>query len=196
MADRRYGKELNHAILSAAWELLSAQGYGELTMSAVAEKAHTNKNTIYRRWASKPLLIAAALEHQHIAVDILPPDTGTLREDLLSLLSRFIPVVSAMPANTWQSLISDLLATSVDDFNQSPLYLIMSDENWITQQLPDVLKHAIKRGEIQQGANATQKSLPAVMLIRQLIFMGTLTAAQVTDIVDNILLPVYCRPVH
>jgi len=192
MADRRYGKELNHAILSAAWELLTEQGYRELTMSAVAEQAHTNKNTLYRRWASKPLLVAAALEHQHIAVDTVPPDTGALREDLMSLLSRFIPVISAMPANTWQALISDLLATSVD--NLSTLHLIVSDENWITQQLPDILKHAIKRGEIQQDANPTQKSLPAVMLIRQLIFTGTLTAAQVTDIVDNILLPVYCRP--
>jgi len=194
MADRRYGKELNHAILSAAWELLTEQGYRELTMSAVAEQAHTNKNTLYRRWASKPLLVAAALEHQHIAVDTVPPDTGALREDLMSLLSRFIPVISAMPANTWQALISDLLATSVDNFNLSTLHLIVSDENWITQQLPDILKHAIKRGEIQQDANPTQKALPAVMLIRQLIFTGTLTAAQVTDIVDNILLPVYCRP--
>jgi Transcriptional regulator len=69
MADRRYGKELNHAILSAAWELLAEQGYAELTMSAVAEQAHTNKNTIYRRWANKSLLVAAALEHQHIAVE-------------------------------------------------------------------------------------------------------------------------------
>lgn len=196
MADRRYGKELNHAILSATWDLLTAEGYGELTMSAVAKNAHTNKNAIYRRWASKPLLVAAALEHQHIAVDTTPPNTGTLREDLMSLLSRFIPVISAMPANTWQSLISDLLVTSGDDFNLNPLYLIVSDKNWLTQQLPDILKHAIKRGEIQQDANPTQQSLPAVMLIRQLIFTGTLTETQVTDIVDNILLPIYCRPAH
>lgn len=193
MADRRYGKELNNAILSAAWELLSVQGYGDLTMSAVAEKAHTNKNTIYRRWANKSLLVAAALEHQHIAVDTTPPNTGTLREDLMSLLSRFVPVISAMPANTWQALISDLLATSVDNFNLSTLHLIVSDENWITQQLPDILKRAIERGEIQQDANTTQKSLPAVMLIRQLIFTGTLTETQVMDIVDNVLMPVYCR---
>ncbi|CAJ1225781.1 AcrR family transcriptional regulator [Levilactobacillus zymae] len=196
MADRRYGKELNHAILSAAWELLAEQGYAELTMSAVAEQAHTNKNTIYRRWANKPLLVAAALEHQHIAVDTTLPNTGTLREDLMSLLSRFIPVISAMPATTWQALISDLLATSVANLNLSTLQLVVSDENWITQQLPDILKHALNRGEIQQAANPTQKSLPAVMLIRQLIFTGTLTPAQVTDIVDNILLPVYCRPTH
>lgn len=196
MADRRYGKELNDAILSATWTLLSEQGYGDLTMSAVAEKAHTNKNTIYRRWANKPLLVAAALEHQHIAVDTTPPNTGALREDLMSLLSRFIPVISAMSANTWQALISELLATSVDDFNLNTLHLIVSDENWLTQQLPDILNRAIKRGEIQQDANATQRSLPAIMLIRQLISTGTLTEVQVTDIVDDILLPVYCRIVR
>jgi hypothetical protein len=92
--------------------------------------------------------------------------------------------------------MSDLLATSVANLNLKTLQLVVSDENWITQQLPDILKHALNRGEIQQDANPTQKSLPAVMLIRQLIFTGTLTPAQVTDIVDNILLPVYCRPAH
>lgn len=49
------------AILRAALELVAEQGYDSVTMDAIALRAHAGKATLYRRWKSKPYLIAEAI---------------------------------------------------------------------------------------------------------------------------------------
>ena len=49
------------AILRAALELVEEQGYDCVTMDAIALRAHAGKATLYRRWKSKPYLIAEAI---------------------------------------------------------------------------------------------------------------------------------------
>ena len=76
------------AVLGAAEELLTEVGYDELTVDEVARRAGVHKTTVYRRWPTKPELIADAVrEHSAEAVPI--PDTGTLLEDL-RLLARAV----------------------------------------------------------------------------------------------------------
>ena len=41
--------------------MLAERGYRELTVDAVAERAGVAKTTVYRRWPTKGLLIAAAI---------------------------------------------------------------------------------------------------------------------------------------
>ena len=64
--------------------LLQEHGYDRLTVDAVANTARASKATVYRRWPSKAELVLAAFIEgvRQVAV---PPNTGTLRGDLLSL---------------------------------------------------------------------------------------------------------------
>jgi len=56
---RDLGKD--DAIRDAAWAVLADKGYDGLTFEAVAERAQISRTTLYRRFASKPELVAGTL---------------------------------------------------------------------------------------------------------------------------------------
>ncbi|WP_022877981.1 TetR/AcrR family transcriptional regulator [Microbacterium sp. B19] len=84
---RRRGKELEDAILDAAWHELVDVGYGRLTMDTIARRARTSEPVLYRRWANKDALVVAAIEHRRAASPIPLADTGSLRGDLVAELT-------------------------------------------------------------------------------------------------------------
>jgi AcrR family transcriptional regulator len=69
------------AVLDVTTEILETQGYGALTVDAIAASAGVSKATIYRWWADKADVamdaVLAAIEPQ-----IASPDTGSLERDL------------------------------------------------------------------------------------------------------------------
>src|SRR5262245_189106 len=84
---RRRGRDLEEAILEAAWEELVAVGYARLTVDGVAARARTSKAVLYRRWPNLPSLVLAAMRHHGPILSGPMPDTGSLRGDVLALLS-------------------------------------------------------------------------------------------------------------
>ncbi len=54
-----------------------------MTVQGVATRAGVNKTSVYRRWGTKPALLADALLSSTALV--VPPDTGALRTDLFAL---------------------------------------------------------------------------------------------------------------
>ena len=85
---RRRGQELENALLAAAWDELNEHGYDALTIDAVAARAGTSRPVLYRRWPGKHELVRAAIGYG-VALDrAAPPDTGTLRDDVLALLRQ------------------------------------------------------------------------------------------------------------
>ncbi|MFF5209509.1 TetR/AcrR family transcriptional regulator [Streptosporangium sp. NPDC000396] len=83
-------------IFQATLELLAGKGYEGLTVEGVAERSGVNKTTIYRWWPSKAALLAAALiETDLLAIE--PPDTGSLREDLESLVRGMAALLTRPP---------------------------------------------------------------------------------------------------
>ena len=71
----------------AAWNELVDVGFAGLTMESVAARARTGVAALYRRWANKDQLVLAAIEHYGRAHPVEIPDSGTLRGDLLALLT-------------------------------------------------------------------------------------------------------------
>src|SRR5580704_16568872 len=71
-------------LLEVTLRLLQQHGYDGLTLEAVAVTARASKATVYRRWPSKAELVLAAVS-EGIRQAVPPPDTGTLRGDLLRL---------------------------------------------------------------------------------------------------------------
>ncbi|GAB3937918.1 hypothetical protein GCM10027614_17020 [Micromonospora vulcania] len=73
------------ALYAVVIDLLREVGFDRMTIDAVAARAHVSKATIYRRWEGKAELVVAALRDRHVGVHN-PPDTGSLRGDLIELL--------------------------------------------------------------------------------------------------------------
>jgi AcrR family transcriptional regulator len=81
--------EADRAILSATIDLLADEGYGGVTMEGVACRAGVGKATVYRRWSSKSALVVDAMSACRESGAASPPDTGSLRADLLLFVRGF-----------------------------------------------------------------------------------------------------------
>jgi len=75
-------------VLRATLEEIGRVGYEALRFEDVATSSGVNKTTIYRRWPTKIELVDSALRHLVTAND--PPETGSLRGDLLELLRGLV----------------------------------------------------------------------------------------------------------
>jgi AcrR family transcriptional regulator len=109
---RRRGQELESALLDAAWDELVEVGYASLTMESVAARAHTGIAVLYRRWANKDELVLAAIEHYRLARQVAIPDTGSLRGDLLALLTAVNKASATFTAVAAAAAFSGLLAST------------------------------------------------------------------------------------
>jgi AcrR family transcriptional regulator len=72
------------AVLEATAATLAEEGYENLSIEDVAQRAGVHKTTIYRRWPSKAELVADAVRERS-ATRVEVPDTGTLAGDLRAL---------------------------------------------------------------------------------------------------------------
>jgi len=75
------------AVLAATLRHLATDGYGRMSVEAIAAEAGVGKPTVYRRWPTKAHLAAAALAALREREPI--PDTGSPRGDLIAVLGNF-----------------------------------------------------------------------------------------------------------
>src|ERR1700744_3332834 len=85
-ATRRRGTVVEEAILDAAWDVLETDGWGGFTFAGVAERGHSSKPVLYRRWRTREDLLRAMLRRRGEVRRREVPDTGRLREDVIALL--------------------------------------------------------------------------------------------------------------
>jgi AcrR family transcriptional regulator len=88
--------EADRAILDAAIDLFIDEGYEGMSVEGVAARAGVGKSTIYRRWASKEELIVGAIDE--LIFEVEPLDTGSLRRDLVDLITQLQVVMSSSRA--------------------------------------------------------------------------------------------------
>ncbi|KRN11357.1 AcrR family transcriptional regulator [Liquorilactobacillus mali KCTC 3596 = DSM 20444] len=196
MVERRRGKNLESAILSVVWSELQNIGYQSLTISDIAKKAKTNKNTVYRHWKSKPELVFAAIQ-QHIPdVSLEAPNTGNIEEDLKAVLGFLTPILDVVSKETWKQLLPEaLLVFSTNDNYVNGLVKAINESNLITLQIKKVIEQAKKRHEhVRSNITDDQLALPALLVINQILFSGTLTQSKINSLVKEILIPVYIEP--
>jgi len=74
-------------LYSGTLRLVAERGYDRLTMDQIAEATKSSKATLYRQWGSKSALVVEAIKcvDDHVQE---PPDTGTLRGDLMAIIDR------------------------------------------------------------------------------------------------------------
>ena len=91
---RPRSEEAHQAILDATIGLLAEVGFSALTVESIATRAGVGKATIYRRWPSKLPLVVEAFGGLPALEDV---DTGNLRNDLVTMLRRYLQVFNTTP---------------------------------------------------------------------------------------------------
>jgi AcrR family transcriptional regulator len=183
---RRRGEELEAALLEAAWQELVEAGFARLTMESVAARAKTGVAVLYRRWHSKDDLVIAAIRHYGTAHPVEVPDTGSLRGDMIALLSSFSSTRVSFAAIV-SAVFSGLLAST----GLTPAQVrekILADRPLHSDQ---IFARAHERGEID-----LDRIPPAVLtmpfdLIRHDMLMThkPIPPERVLAIVDDLFMP-------
>ena len=81
---RRRSEKSRAAIFAATRELALERGFDKLSIEAIAARAGVGKQTIYRWWPSRAVLVADVLLEDFGSMELTVPDTGDLAADLLS----------------------------------------------------------------------------------------------------------------
>ena len=138
----------HEAILKAAAGLLLERGLDAVSMDAVAARAGVSKATIYRWWPTKESLALDALYTEWSAAAPAPADTGSLRGDLLELLSPWAQLVGS--DQPYARVIAALLAEARTD----PAFAAEYQQRVVQprrDQARAIFGRAIERGEIPAG---------------------------------------------
>ncbi len=176
-------EQASEEILGAAVALLTEQGFGSVTVDAVAQRAGVSKATIYRRWPTKEALLLGAA---HCLSGGPPevPDTGSLREDLRVLLVSFTTVLGeGLPGE----ILPELVAESTRRPEIRALLAEFAAER--RQRWNVVLARAEARGELRPGLDreVVVDCLTGPLFTRLLVTGKPLDAALAGQVVDVVL---------
>ncbi|WP_437966963.1 TetR/AcrR family transcriptional regulator [Sorangium sp. So ce260] len=177
------GEPIVRGILAAALEELASAGYRALRIEDVATRAGVNKTTVYRRWPTKEDLVRAAL----LSVTdekIVPPNTGSIREDLIAL-GRAIVEIQTSPVG--QSLFHVFLAEGPD----SELMAIARSLRAVQESgLRAIVEGAVARGELAPSDDPMLpfELLAAYLKHKMIADRAGVDEAQLARVVDLILL--------
>ena len=153
------------AVLGATADLLAEVGYEELTFEAVARRAGVHKTTIYRRWPTKPDLVADAARERSVQL-VEVPDTGSLRGDLTAL-------ARAVAANIGSEVGSAMTKTLVAAAATSPSVAEVTHAFWAERLrlTGAIVARAIARDELPADvdANVVIESLVGALYVRLLL---------------------------
>lgn len=173
-------------MLDAAWDELTEKGYNGLTFDAVAERAHTSRPVIYRRWPDRESLVLAAIRHHYDAEPIDVPDTGTLAGDLRELLR----IASERRVEMAVMLSAQLAGL----FSESGMSLSEVRERLVGQRTvwnSVILARAQERGEIDLDVVPERvQSLPFDLMRHELLMTHTpVTDEFIDNTVDGMFVP-------
>jgi len=173
------------AIFDATLAELAEVGYARLAMERIAARAHTSKASLYKRWPNRAELVVAALRHQRGEPEPAP-DTGSLREDVLTLLRR----AAARLDGTFGQAARGLMAETLADPDRTATVratMFVARNRYLTE----ILNRAVAREEIP--ASAIKPHIiglaPALVDHHFLMHGAPIPEEVLTNIVDDILLP-------
>ncbi len=107
-ATRRRGEALTAAIYRTTLEELARTSFEELSFDKIATEAGTGKAALYRRWTTPADLVLAALTDPTSGFGDIPapPRTGTLRGDLIALLTGLVQALGEPRGRALRPLIA------------------------------------------------------------------------------------------
>jgi AcrR family transcriptional regulator len=142
------------AILAATLDLL-ADGCGPSTVSinAIAKRARTGKDTIYRRWPCKEDLLLDALASQQQTIDI--PTDGPVRDGLIAALASLI---ERLQDERSRSILRGLYGAG-DEFPKLRRRYQHEVLEQRREKVRALVRAGISRGELTSHGDPTQAAL-------------------------------------
>jgi AcrR family transcriptional regulator len=145
---RRMGRpreaRADRAILNATRELIAERGIHAFRTDDVAARAGVGKGAIYRRHATKDDLVMAAVAAL-VNEDIVVPDSGSTRADLLALMREAVELYrGSLPARLIPNLVSAMA--------ERPELARVVREGFLTRRrlaLTEVLRRGVERGDLR-----------------------------------------------
>ena len=143
-AGRPRSEETKQAILTAAYDLLLAQGFNTVTVEGIAERAGVSKATIYKWWPNKAAVVLdgffAATE-----LKLQVPDTGSVQEDLFLQVNNLATFFTGPQGK----VMAELIAAGQFDANIAEEYRVryFHPRRLISRT---ILERAILRGELRK----------------------------------------------
>jgi AcrR family transcriptional regulator len=174
-------RNADEAILSAAFAAIMESGYARMSIEGVAARAGVGKTTIYRRYASKQELAAAALIH-FANVETLP-DLGDTRAEIETVVGLFVEMFQRARV---ARMMGTLLAEEATD--PELLHVFRERVIWPRRKLlRGLLERGQHRGEVRADLDieVTIDFIASVAIGRYLA-KGELDEAWSASVVDSI----------
>ncbi|MEV7884366.1 TetR/AcrR family transcriptional regulator [Streptomyces sp. NPDC002817] len=182
----RITPEREAELYTAVLELLREVGYDALTMDAVAARTKSSKATLYRQWGGKPELVVKAMRSQKPGgtADV---DTGSLRGDLLTLVSREDDCTMERNSDLMRALA--MAVHGNPDLMQAFRELLVEPE---MGEFKKVMQRSVDRGEVRADCPALDyivHMLVGAFATRTMIDQLPPTQAFLTSYIDAVVLP-------
>ena len=171
-----------NVVLDATAALIGEVGFGRTTIEAVAERSGVARSTIYRHWPDRTDLLGEAIDCKIAHVPF--PQTGDLREDLVTLL---LELTARLGSPTAGPMLMSLIAEARRDPKMDAL-----QERFTTARfgrLRSILTAAADRGDLPAGVDVDQLSedIIAPVFFRAFIRRSPLDQEWVEQHIDRLL---------
>ena len=188
---RRRGTAVETAISDAVIAELAEVGFGRLTFESVAERAGTGKSPLYRRWPDTTSMVIDTLDKLGGNPGIYVR-TGVLRDDLIGLAVHMSKARTGIKGDAYRSLLGEA--------HRYPQLLARFRSEVLEPRfgtLAELLRDAAQRGEIapERLTPLVAEVLHALIIKRTLLEARDPTEKDITEMVDEVLLPLVTRPV-
>jgi AcrR family transcriptional regulator len=188
---RKRGDTLVKSIYDAAVQLIKEVGYANLTFQQIAKAAKTSRSVLYRRWATMfDLLMEIVDDRSSTAlggqlIDRIK-NTGTLRGDLLSLLTLYQSI--------YQEIGPEILSAVLFEIGQGNNKIPEAEVDVAAKNIlimRKLLKNAESRGEKIKEVSDVTLTLPFKLIRMENFMCKNVDLNQIELFVDEILLPVF-----
>ncbi|AQZ61540.1 Transcriptional regulator, TetR family [[Actinomadura] parvosata subsp. kistnae] len=134
---------VTRAITEAVLDEWAEQGYGRLSMEAVAKRAGVGKSALYRRWPSKQEMAMSVISEFTVGSATVP-DTGSLRGDVRAILDV---LMEWMTHPRFRRILPDLVAEAARNPELADASIAMIGTPRRERARP-MFERAIERGEL------------------------------------------------
>lgn len=182
-ATRRRDEVLMTAIREATSAELAEYGYAGVTFRGVARRARTSKHVLYRRYRSRAHMVLDALPA--FSWPPQPSSTpGSLREELLAILSALVDRFERIGIDTYCGLLSELDEALLDEF-------IAEMSQRFSHPVRSALSHAVDRGEIGPAHIPDRVVTAIITLLREELLFSRRTVSRQTliELIDTVYIP-------
>lgn len=189
---RRRGDALSESIYNATIEMIKKVGYTNLTFQQIAQAAKTSRTVIYRRWKTTFELVHEIMVYKTTKalggelIDKIE-DTGSLRSDLLQLLTLYQRIYSEGSHEIMNAILFEM---GQDNKKMSEIEIHATKKNILVMR--KLLDFAKARGEkIKEVSDATLTLPFDLIRVENLLRKKTIDVKRLEVLVDEILLPVF-----